>query len=271
MKDIERLTLHEVADHLGVHYMTAYRYVRLGMLPAEREGRSWVVRRADVESFADDRKAPPERGSTRWGTRFVNRLLAGDEPGAWGVVEAALASGMTPREAYREMLIPALTSIGERWQRGELDVATEHAATAVATRVVGRLGPRMKSRGVRRGTVVLGATQTELHTLPMALAADLFRSARFEVLELGANLPADSFALGVSSADDVVAVGIGVTMPGQDKAVAETVAAIRDVTDVPVIVGGGGIDGRAAAAAGADAYARTAEDAIRLVESYLVD
>jgi len=28
------LTLHEAAELLGVHYMTAYRYVRLGLLPA---------------------------------------------------------------------------------------------------------------------------------------------------------------------------------------------------------------------------------------------
>ena len=42
----------------------------------------------------------------RWSTRFVNRLLAGDEPGAWGVVEAALASAPTAEvqttEQYKE-------------------------------------------------------------------------------------------------------------------------------------------------------------------------
>ena len=32
------LTLHEAADVLGVHYMTAYRYVRLGLLPAAKAG-----------------------------------------------------------------------------------------------------------------------------------------------------------------------------------------------------------------------------------------
>ena len=33
------LTLQEVADLLGVHYMTVYRYVRLGLLEAEQGGR----------------------------------------------------------------------------------------------------------------------------------------------------------------------------------------------------------------------------------------
>jgi excisionase family DNA binding protein len=35
------LTLHEAADLLGVHYMTAYRYVRLGLLHASKAGVSW--------------------------------------------------------------------------------------------------------------------------------------------------------------------------------------------------------------------------------------
>jgi len=32
------MTLQEVADHLGVHYMTAYRYVKLGLLYARSRG-----------------------------------------------------------------------------------------------------------------------------------------------------------------------------------------------------------------------------------------
>ena len=34
----QSLTLPEVAEKLGVHYMTAYRYVRTGRLPAKRSG-----------------------------------------------------------------------------------------------------------------------------------------------------------------------------------------------------------------------------------------
>ena len=56
-RDAETLSLHEAAAELGVHYMTAYRYVRLGMLPAHREGRSWRVLRTDLEAL--DREAPP--------------------------------------------------------------------------------------------------------------------------------------------------------------------------------------------------------------------
>ena len=39
----EPISLQEAASRLGVHYMTAYRYVRTGRLPARRDGAQWFV------------------------------------------------------------------------------------------------------------------------------------------------------------------------------------------------------------------------------------
>ena len=265
----EELSLHEVAEILDVHYMTAYRYVRLGILPARREGRSWRIRRDDLDDFMTKDEPRTQRGEADWGDRFFNRVLAADEAGAWGVLEAALSSGMTIPEAYPTLLAPTMRRIGELWAAGELDVANEHAASEVAARIVARLGPRLARRGVRRGTVVLGSTATELHSLPLAMATDLFRASQFEAVDLGAYLPPDSFAAFVAETDDLVAVGVGVTTPGQEDALGETLAAIRGVTDVPIVVGGNGVDEEAALALGADGWAQTGEGAVELVEALL--
>jgi len=264
--EADELSLHEVAEILDVHYMTAYRYVRLGILPARREGRSWRIRRADLDEYMQRDEPRTQRGEADWGNRFFNRVLAADEAGAWGVVEAALSSGMSVPEAYPTLLSPTMLRIGELWAAGDLDIATEHAASEVAARIVARLGPRLARRGVRRGTVVLGSTATELHSLPLAMATDLFRAAQFDAVDLGAYLPPDSFAAFVAETDDLVAVGIGVTTPGQEDALGETLAAIRNVTDVPIVVGGGGVDGAAARELGADGWAQTGEEAVALVE-----
>src|SRR6478736_4594242 len=47
------LNLKEVAAALGVHYMTAYRYVRTGRLDAEKVGTAWVVRPEALGRFTD--------------------------------------------------------------------------------------------------------------------------------------------------------------------------------------------------------------------------
>jgi excisionase family DNA binding protein len=262
------MTLQEVADELGVHYMTAYRYVRLGMLVATKRGRSWEVTRDDLDAFIAGQSVPsPDRGATPWDERFLNRILAPDDAGAWAVIEAALAAGMTPPDVYMKVITPALRRIGDLWSGGELSIAQEHAASQVTTRVVARLAPRMVGRGVRRGTVVIGSTATEMHNLPISIVADLFRSRRFTVLDLGGNLPPEEFAAAVAAADDVVVAAIGITAPNQHAEIARTIAALREATDVPIMVGGSGISRNDALALGADVAAATGEEALEALET----
>ena len=58
MVDVD-ISLHDVAEALHVHYMTAYRYVREGMLPARKVGRSWCVRKSDLNQFQKGFKDSP--------------------------------------------------------------------------------------------------------------------------------------------------------------------------------------------------------------------
>lgn len=257
------MTLHEVAEELDVHYMTVYRYVRLGYLPAHKEGGSWRVLRKDVEEL---HKTPPSearrgRPSSPWDQRLLQRLLAADQNGAWKVVEAARSSGMSPGTIYREMVLPSMKNIGEAWHRREISIAEEHAATQISTRIVSRLSAEVARRGVSKGLIVIGTTPTDLHTLPVMIAADLMRLEGFDVLDLGSNLPAESFAEIASSQQRLVAVAVSVTAPGQANEIAATVAALRAQVDVPIILGGAAIDGdEHAKLLGADMGGRTIDD-----------
>jgi excisionase family DNA binding protein len=244
------LTLQEAAELLGVHYMTAYRYVRLGVLPAHKVGGTWQVAAADLASFREGAPVspPPEPGARRrapWATRLEARLVAGDSRGAWGVVEAALAAGADLDEIYLEVISPAMRSIGARWAEGELDISVEHRATGIAFRLLGRLGPRFARRGRSRGTVVVGAPAGERHSLPVAMLADLLRGEGWEVSDLGADLPTASFVGSVLATPGLVAVGVSVTSPESLSSAAELIEGLHAaVPNVPVVVGGAAVEGR---------------------------
>jgi excisionase family DNA binding protein len=241
----EEMTLHDVADELDVHYMTVYRYVRLGYLPAYKDGASWRVSRSDLDAFVAKPAGEVGRGGsdTAWDERLVQRLLAADQAGSWKVIEAAQASGMEMRAVYQDMVIPAMRAVGEKWLEGTVSIAGEHAASQVMNRIVSRLSAQIARRGVSKGTVVLGTSATELHVLPLMIAADMIRLEGFEVLDLGANLPPDSFAEVVVTQERLVAVGISVTAPDQAEAVRDTIAALRAKIDIPIFVGGSAVDG----------------------------
>ncbi|MFT5027303.1 MAG: excisionase family DNA binding protein, partial [Ilumatobacter sp.] len=111
------LTLQEAADELGVHYMTAYRYVRLGLMDADKIGGTWKVTPGAVAAFRmGSLRSPVAAGeSAPWSDRLESRLIAGDARGAWGIIESAMTAGKELDEVYLDVLTPAMISIGERW------------------------------------------------------------------------------------------------------------------------------------------------------------
>jgi MerR family transcriptional regulator, light-induced transcriptional regulator len=232
-------TLQEAADRLGVHYMTMYRYVRLGLITATKTGGSWRVAAADLEGFARPQAGRPDTGETPWVDRLRARMLAGDATGSWAVVEAAMASGASPEEVYGEIIGPALTLIGEQWAQGEIGVEDEHLASAVAGRLIGKLGARFARRGRSRGVVVATTPPGERHGFGVAMISDIIRGRGFEVLELGPDLPLDNLVMALGRIADLRALCLSVVSTENLPACAEVVAAVKDrFPDVIVIVGG---------------------------------
>ncbi|MGA1551348.1 MAG: B12-binding domain-containing protein [Ilumatobacteraceae bacterium] len=267
----EGLTLHEAAAELGVHYMTAYRYVRLGQLDAVKRSGTWRVSRAELDRFrAEPAEEPAERaprGRVDWGQRMHSRLVAGDAGGAWSVIESALAAGSTPARVYTEVISPALVNIGERWAAGELDISVEHRATGIVQRIIGRLGPQFVRRGRSRGSVVIGAPSGERHGLVVSMLSDLVRAAGWEVSDIGADSPASSFVSAARETRSAAVVGSG-THADSLESCRDTVLAIREAEpDMPVIVGGRGIASRAVAASvGADHHSAGLDDLLDLLD-----
>lgn len=255
----DSLTISEVAELLGVHYMTVYKYVRTGRLHATKVGGGWLVERTDLDAFAHRPTSRNGADDVDWCARLGDRLIVGDEPGAWTVIEAAMASGLEPKSVYLDVLSPALAEIGAGWARGELTISQEHRATTVTNRLIGRLGPRFTRPGRTRGSIVIGAVAGDQHAVPIAMAADLLRGRGFSVIDLGADAPVDSFIDAASTADRLVAVGISSTAADLDDDVIATANAVKELIGCPIVIGGHGV-GERARTAHAEAITRSADE-----------
>ncbi len=264
------LTLQQAADALGVHYMTAYRYVRLGLLDAYKAGGGWRVTQVALDEFEASRSgaAPAKARPAPWADRLEARLVAGDAPGSWGVIEAAMSAGMAVGAVYTDVLSPALRSIGTRWSTGELDVAIEHRASGIASRLIGRLGSRCMRRGRPRGTILLGAPAGERHALVLAILGDLLRLEGWEVSDLGADTPTASFVMAAGSIGDLSAIGVSVTSADNLDSAAEACAALREAgLSLPIVLGGMAVEDTAhARSLGADAFAHDATEMVRVLD-----
>ncbi|MEO6124773.1 MAG: cobalamin-dependent protein [Ilumatobacteraceae bacterium] len=270
------LTLRESAEQLRVHYMTVYRYVRLGLLRADKVKGTWRVLASDLDAFRESASLQlvADQGGRRrapWAERLESRLVAGDGQGSWGVSEAALASGATLEDVYLALLTPALQSIGRRRQRGELDVAVERRAAVIAFRLVGRLGPRFTRRGRNRGAVIVGSAEGETHAIAVAMTADILRHHGWDVSDLGADVPSSAFASMTRMIDAVVSVGLWVSA-ATSAALDSTAAAIAGIRETGssalVVVGGDAtLSQDHAVALGADRWVADARQFVELLDS----
>jgi excisionase family DNA binding protein len=274
------LTLSDAAERLGVHYMTVYRYVRLGIVPARKVGGSWRIRAADLpvgpiggrpatgpRSSAGKGRRRPRRAP--WPERLKARMLAGDMIGSWAVVEAAMASGMEPPAVYVELLGPTLHVIGNDWSAGRIGVEQEHLASGVAWRLVGRLASRFARRGRSRGTVIVAMPSGERHGLGATMVGQILAGEGFHVLELGADTPTESLVAAVRDGEDVVAVVLSVVLTDRLPTVARQVGAVhRTDAGVPVFVGGYAVPDRATAdRLGADGWVSDPRDLGAAIEA----
>ncbi len=277
------MTLDEAAQRLGVHYMTVYRYVRTGRLPAHTVGGRWRVYADDLEvlerrnahgrSRRGTRTADPAAGEevsaeTRV-QRLAERLVAGDGPGSWAVIESALLN-MRPSDIYLELVGPALRLIGERWADGELSIGDEHRATALAIGMIGRLGPLFSRPGRHRpGWVMLAGAQGDHHQIPVLMVGDLLRGAGFNVVQLGADVPADNL-VAMAAAPDLLAIGLSASTDESSGQAGVAIGKLRKSgVKVPVLLGGPAVtDESTALALGADAWAADAVSAVAVVERW---
>ena len=109
------MQLREAAGVLGVHYQTAYGWVRQGMLPARKTPHGYEVSENDVTALAERRAsgtAPRPQIQVRDWTAQADRLYAalvtGDESEARQLF-ARLARGVPLTDLCERLIGPALT------------------------------------------------------------------------------------------------------------------------------------------------------------------
>lgn len=236
------MDLREAADRLGVHYQTAYRWVRHGDLAAYKVGSTYQIDDDEVRRFELLRAqplSPPRVTQVRsWDAqveRLYGLLLAGDDLTARQLVDRLHAGGVEPCTLCEELLAPALERVGAGWAEGRVSVAEEHRASAICERLLVRI--TLHPRGRPRGVAVVSTPIGDAHGLPASMAAVCLRADRWRVHHLGTEVPPDDLVrLAVDAAADVVVLSTVFSPAGSARSV------VRRLEDhgINVLVGGPG-------------------------------
>jgi MerR family transcriptional regulator, light-induced transcriptional regulator len=189
------MDLREAAEALGVHYQTAYGWVRNGVLPARKVGRGYAVSEVDVGALAARRRAgaePPRPVRVRdWeatSQALYLAIVSGEETAARHQLER-LWAGVPLIDLCEQVIAPALRRIGDDWAAGVVSIAEEHRASAICERLIA--AHTRQPAGRPHGTAVVATPPGERHGLPALMAAACLRESRWLVHHLASDLPVE--------------------------------------------------------------------------------
>ena len=142
--------------------------------------------RLALEETSPDSDGPLALGLTVLANELREALDRLDEPAAHAAVDRLLAA-FTIETVLRDVVMPYLGDLGERWERGDASVAQEHFASSLLR---GRLLGLARGWGARSApTTVLACAPGEQHDLPL-IAFGLVLAARGRAITyLGPDTP----------------------------------------------------------------------------------
>ena len=142
-----------------------------------------------------------------------------------------------PVEFLKTLVAPILIEVGERWQRGDLRIAHEHACTTVMRGLLFSLMRLYPARDSRR-RVVVATPAHEDHELGALMVSMLAAMHGWSVLYLGPNLPAEEIAYAVRDTEAELLL-LSVTNLDENASTSEIAAIEKAVPDrVKIVVGG---------------------------------
>ena len=191
-----------------------------------------------------------------------------------GLVRQALEEGCSPSEILEQAMVPAMRGAGENYKNNEWDIPRILAAARCVRQGLEVLAPYMEAQDppfiVK---VILGTVEGDLHDVGKNLVAIMFRSAGFQVVDLGVDVSEKQFLQAVRENPDASIVCLSSLLTTSMGAMRQAVRTLKGEKGNPllkIMVGGGSVTREFAEEIGADAYSETAVEAAELAKTFLI-
>jgi methanogenic corrinoid protein MtbC1 len=145
---------------------------------------------------------------------------------------------------YDKLLKPVMYRIGDLWQKGQLDVATEHASTNTAISLIKIINERIttKTRPQESSSeykAVICTPDGELHGLACNMIESLLLSKGFKVYNISTSIPSD-YVIDYIRGLQIDILFISITLPENIRSAQRLIQQIHAKynSKLPVIVGG---------------------------------
>ena len=179
-------------------------------------------------------------------TDLSSALKNGQTDEAKQMTQKALDQGLEPLAIIEDILVPALTEIGEKFQKFEIflpELMMAGEAAEAITALVEKVTLESGQPSLNKGTVILGQVEGDMHDIGRNIVGTLLKSHGFKVVDLGRDVPASAYLDAAEKEDaDIIALSalMTTTLPAQKRTI-NLFSEVRKREEFFIVVGGGAV------------------------------
>lgn len=199
-------------------------------------------------------------------------ILDGDHVATQAEARAAVEAGITAAEILHTAMIPAMSEVGCRFENAEYFVPEMLVSARAMKAGLEVVRPLLVGSGHEPvGKVAIGTVKGDLHDIGKNLVGMMLEGAGFEIVDLGTDVPPETFVEAIRSGADMI--GLSALLTTTMLNMQTTIQAIEDAglrQNVKIIVGGAPVTAEYSRRIGADGFAMDASQAANVAVSLLV-
>ena len=154
----------------------------------------------------------------------------------------------TSLDFYEKILIPVLYKIGDQWENGEIDVATEHVCSNATITLIDLINQKNINKKISKSSlssttdrpIILCTPEGELHSIGCKIIESLLLEKGYEVYNITSALPTNSIESYLNNINPSIIV-ISVTLKENINSAIRFIQEIRQSFNIPIIIGGNAI------------------------------
>jgi len=206
-------------------------------------------------------------------SEFINEIVELNEDKVRETIRIKIANNKNPLDIMEEVKL-AMQQIGERFEKKEYFLPDLIMSGEILKDIFEQLSPKLKELTTAKsakGKILLGTVAGDIHDIGKNVVKFMLDANGFEVLDLGVDVPADTFIEKMNEFKPNILALSGFLTLAFDS-MKEIIQKIKDAglrETVKIMIGGGTVDERIVEFVGADAYGESAVDAVNLAKKWV--
>ncbi|MFV0420763.1 homocysteine S-methyltransferase family protein [Oleidesulfovibrio sp.] len=198
-------------------------------------------------------------------------VIKGERDLVLDLVEQELANGAEPYELVNNRLIPAITEVGDKYERKEYYLPQLLRSAETMQKAFGRLKPLLEeaSDGGSKPVIIMATVEGDIHDIGKNIVCLMLGNHGFDVVDLGKDVKAEDI-VDAAVKHDAKLIGLSALMTTTMVRMEDTIDLLRQrALSIPVFVGGAVVTQAFADAIGAAGYSRDAVEAVRVAQNLI--